>query len=165
MNRIGTKALPRGGIAALALAVGMGAQAQTTLNVSATLQEGCEVVSASAALSFGTFTPLDSTGDRLANTGSSFQVRCTSNASPSLYATGTRKLTKGGDEIGFLLSANPVAVADDLPSTLATALPLTSLAKDGTAETVTLYGRVRVDNYSNKPGGAYSSAITLQLVY
>jgi spore coat protein U-like protein len=155
----------RGAAAAMAFTFGSGAWAQTTLTVSATLQEGCEVVNGTAAMAFGSFTPLESTGDRVANTGSSFQVRCTSNASPALYATGVRKLTKGADEIPFNLSIDSGATSDDLPSTPGAALPLTSLTKNGTAQSVAIHGRIPVASFSNKPGGAYTSAITLQLVY
>jgi hypothetical protein len=157
----------RTALAAGALVCSTAAWAQgTTLNVSATLQEGCEVVNSVATLSFGMFVPLESTGDRVANTGSTFQVRCTANADPKLYATGMRKLVKaGGGEIPFNLSRVSGASTDDMPMSPGEAIALTSLVKNGSPENVLVYGRIPTSSFLNMPAGSYTAEITLNLTY
>lgn len=123
----------------------------------------CSVASG-ATLSFGTVVPLASTGDVSANSGSTFWVNCTAevSAAPLLYSASTRTLVSGANSLPFALSA---------ASSGGTPLPASSpgtplgIARNGTNQTVTLYGRIVPSNFKSLPAGSYSTSLSLTVEY
>jgi len=140
------------------------ANADSTLTVSATLTTGCEV-SATASISFGSFAALASTGDKTADSGSTFRVACSNSAAPTIYATGARSMVHNVvDLLPFYLSLSAGAASDDLPSTSGTAAALT-LTQDGDLHDVVLYAKVFAADFKALPSGAYTKDITVSVAY
>jgi spore coat protein U-like protein len=147
-------------IASMAIAAGT---ASSTVTVDATLVSACEV-STTAAIHFGNITNLLSAGDNVADSGSSFQVACSSDVAPLVSAAASRIMVNGTNNLPFNLSLTSGAIADDFPPT-ATGLAMT---KDGTLQTVTLYAKVLAANFTganNLPGGSYSKTMTVAVAY
>jgi len=121
-------------------------------------------VASTATLAFGTVTALASTGDVTANTGATFFVNCTADVTttPTLYSASTRTLVSGADSIVFSLS-----LVSPGGTELPTAPPGTTLriTKDGTHQTVPLFGRIRAANFSSLHPGSYTRAIMLTVEY
>ncbi len=121
-------------------------------------------VAPSATLSFGSIVALASTGNISTNSGSSLWVNCTSDVatSPSLYSATARTLVSGANSLAFELSASSPGGVE-----LATALPGTQLGivRNGTNQTVTLYGRIVASNFKSLRSGLYTRVITLTVVY
>jgi len=139
------------------------ANADSVMTVSATLTTGCEV-SPTAAISFGTFAALASTGDKTANSQSTFQVACSNSATPTIYATGTREMANGVNVLPFKMSLTSGAAADDLPYTSGTASTLT-LTQDGSLHDVVLYAKVLAADFKGLPSGAYTRNVTVSVAY
>lgn len=121
-------------------------------------------IASGAMLSFGAVVALASTGDVTTNSGSSFWVNCTSDvaAAPALYSATPRTLLSGANSLPFALSiVSPGGV--ELP----TASPGTqlSLARNGSNQVVTLYGKILAIHFQSLPPGMYSRSITLTLEY
>jgi spore coat protein U-like protein len=121
-------------------------------------------VASGAMLSFGAVVALASTGDVTTNSGSSFWVNCTSDvaAAPALYSASARTLLSGGNSLPFALSiVSPGGV--ELP----TASPGTQLGltRNGSNQTVTLYGKILATNFQSLSSGMYSTSLTLTLEY
>lgn len=118
----------------------------------------------SASLAFGPVIALASTVSVSTNSGTSFWVNCTADVAttPSLYSSSTRSMTNGASSLPFNLSLVSAGGAE-LPSTS----PGTSLSivKNGTNQTVTLYGRVTAASFKALSSGHYTGLITLTLVY
>jgi len=157
-------ALLSAAIASLTLGgVASAAQSDGILSVDATLVSAC-TVSAAAAISFGSFST-QTIGDTQANSGSTFQVACSSDLAPQIFAVGTRTLTEGANVLPFNLSLTLGAAADDLPTTLGAAEPL-PITQDGTPQDVILYARALTADFAGLPGGAYSAGvITVSVSY
>jgi spore coat protein U-like protein len=146
--------------AGVAMAAG---STSSTVTVDATLVSACEV-SPTAAIHFGDITTLASSGDKTANSGSTFQVACSSDVAPLISTTASRIMLFGAVPLPFNLSLTSGAAADDFPPT-ATGL---SMTKDGTLKTVTLYGKVLAANFTGanaKIAGAYTVDLTVALAY
>jgi spore coat protein U-like protein len=148
-----------------------GAMAATTsgnLVVSATLAAGCEV-STGGAISFGSIVALASTADKTADSGTTFQVACSSGVSPTISSATARSMTNGGATpklLPFNLSMTAGAAADDLPVSGTT--QALSFTKDGTLQTVTVYGRVVASNFSGTnvlPLGSYTNTMVMDVAY
>lgn len=154
---------------ALAIAANLGCSAAfaaedtSTLTVSATLTTACEV-SAASAISFGSFAALASSGDRTANSGSTFQVACSADALPTIYASGDRIMLNGTAELPFNLSLASGAAADDLPVDSASATALT-VTQDGDLHDVVLYAKTFAADFKSLPSGAYTTDVTVAVVY
>ncbi|MDO8776033.1 MAG: spore coat protein U domain-containing protein [Burkholderiaceae bacterium] len=167
MLNINSKALLRGLLVAglvsgagAAMAVG---SVSSTVTVDATLVSACEV-SPTAAIHFGNITNISSAGDKLADSGSSFQVACSSDVAPLISTTAVRTMLFGAVPLPFNLSLTAGAAADDFPPT-ATGLVMT---KNGVLQTVTLYGRVLAANFTGenaKITGAYTVNLTVDVAY
>jgi hypothetical protein len=140
------------------------ATSDSNLTVNATLTSACEV-SAGATISFGSFSTL-AAADRTADSGSTFTVACSVDMAPKIFATGTRTVINGVNTMPFNLSLTSSAEADDLPATLALAVPL-AVVQDGTAKVVPLYARLTKANFSSLPAGGYAngSAVTVSVLY
>jgi spore coat protein U-like protein len=121
-------------------------------------------VATSAQLNFGTVVALASTGDRTTNSASSFWINCNSEvtAAPQLYSAGTRVMQSGARQLPFRLSVVS-AGGSDLPATG----PGTSLgfARDGTNQTVTIYGKILASDFKSLAAGLYSTSVTLTIEY
>lgn len=156
-----------GAVAAALLLVATGTTATDvtgTVNVSATLTSACEVSASGAAISFGSIAALASTGDKEANSGSSFKVACSSSVSSVKYYSGTsRTLLKDSDSIVFDLCT----AACNGSNSLDTASPGQTLAitKDGSLQNVPLYGKISASAFAGKPAGAYSQTVTVTVSY
>ena len=138
------------------------------VNVSATLNSACEVSASGGAISFGGITNLLSAGDKTANSGSTFQVACSSDMSPTIYSTTARVMDDGATGVlPFNLSLTSGAASNDLPTAQVDGVAL-SITKDGTLKTVTLYAKVLASNFTGanaQPGGAYSKVVTVSVDY
>jgi len=121
-------------------------------------------IASGATLSFGSVVALASTGDVTTNSGSSLWVNCTSDVSttPTLYSSTTRTLVSGSNTLDFALSASsPGGI--ELP-TSSPGTPL-GIARNGSNQTVTLYGKIRAADFKSLPSGSYSRAIGLTVEY
>lgn len=121
-------------------------------------------IASGAMLSFGAMVALASTGDVTTNSGSSFWVNCTSDVAvaPALYSATPRTLLSGGNNLPFALSiVSPGGV--ELPS--ASPGAQLGLARNGSNQMVTLYGKVLAANFQSLSPGMYSRSITLTLEY
>jgi spore coat protein U-like protein len=121
-------------------------------------------VASGATILFGAIVALASTPDQVSNSGSSFWVNCTADvtSAPTLYSTSARTMTSGTHVLPFTLS-----LSASMTPTLPTTGPGTALAivRDGTNQTVTLYGRVSSSVFRSLPAGVYTSMIFLNLDY
>jgi spore coat protein U-like protein len=136
--------------------------ASGTLTADATLTSACEV-SPTSQIHFGSFDALASTGNKDANSGSSFQVACTTGLSPEIYAAASRSMSNGTDSLPFNLSLTSGG-ADDLASAAVSAQAI-SITQDGTMQDVTLYGRVLASNFASLSAGDYSGDVSVSVVY
>jgi len=137
--------------------------ANSTLTVSATLTTACDV-SPTASISFGSFAALASSNDRTADSASTFQVACSSSATPTIYATGERKMLNGANGLPFKLSLTEGADADDLPSDSGSASTFT-LTQDGSLHDVVLYAKTLAADFKGLPSGAYTTNVTVSVAY
>ena len=121
-------------------------------------------VASGATLSFGAIVALASTGDVTSNSGSSFWVNCTSDVTttPALYSATSRTLQSGSNNLPFALSGVS-AGSTELPAT-SPGMSL-GITKNGTNQTVTLYGKVLATDFRALPSGSYSRVISLTLEY
>jgi spore coat protein U-like protein len=121
-------------------------------------------IASGATLSFGSVIALASTGDVTTNSGSSLWMNCTSDVTttPALYSVTTRTLVSGVNSFPFALSASSPGGVE-----LATSSPGTPLgiAKNGSNQTVTLYGKIYNANFRALPAGAYSRVVDLTVEY
>ena len=133
------------------------------LGTSAFAVPTCTVASG-ATLSFGAIVALASTSDVTTNSGSSFWVNCTSDvaAAPALYSATARSLQSGANTLPFALSGVSPG-GSDLP----TAFPGMTLgiARNGSNQTVTLYGKVLAADFKALPSGTYTRVISLTVEY
>jgi len=144
--------LARSALFTMLAAVGVHAQAA----------EICTVASG-ATLSFGTVVALASTGNVSANSGTSFWVNChAATLPPTLHSASTRTLVSGAHALPFQLSVVS-AGGTELPTTS----PGTTLGivRNGTNQTVPLYGRITPTDFKSLPSGFYSTSITLKVEY
>jgi spore coat protein U-like protein len=121
-------------------------------------------VASGATLSFGTIPALASTGAVTTNSGSSFWVNCTSDVTttPTIYSSTARTLQSGGNSLPFSLSgASPGGT--ELP-TAYPGMPL-AITKNGSNQTVTLYGKVYPADFKALPSGYYSGVVSLTVEY
>jgi spore coat protein U-like protein len=121
-------------------------------------------VATGAQLSFGTIPALASAGDRTTDSGTSFWINCNSEvaAAPHLYSSSPRTLAAGASSLPFKLSLLSAGNADLPASSPGTALGTT---RNGTSQTVSLYGKIRAADYKSLPPGMYSTSISLTIEY
>jgi hypothetical protein len=142
------------------------ATSSSTVAVGATLVDGCEVTP-NATISFGNITTLLSTGNKMADSGSTFQVACSNGATPLIYTPDPHVMVDvatGNESLPFNLSLTAGAAGDTINST-PTGFALT---KDGTMKTVTLYARVLPANFTGgnaRTSGAYAVNLTVSVDY
>jgi spore coat protein U-like protein len=168
MFKFNSKALAVALAAAGMVSATGGAMAATTpgdLVVSATLAAGCEV-STGGAINFGSITALSSTGDKTADSGTTFQVACTSGVSPTISSATTRSMSDGAGTphlLPFNLSLTAGAATGELP-TSGTTQALT-FTQDGTLQPVTIYSRVLASNFAALPAGSYTATMIMNVAY
>jgi len=121
-------------------------------------------VAPSATLSFGSIVALASTPDVATNSGNTFWINCTNDVSttPALYSASARILASGAATLPFSLSAVAAGGAELPTHTPGTPL---GIVKNGTNQTVTLYGKVWAADFKSLPSGVYSATITLTVEY
>jgi spore coat protein U-like protein len=121
-------------------------------------------VSSSATLSFGAVVALASTGDVNSDTGSSFWVNCNAEVTspPAIYSSDVRAMTSGGRSLPFTLSVVAPG-STPLPSS-SPGTPL-AIARNGTNQVVTLYGKIRAADFKMLPGGVYTTSILMTIEY
>ena len=121
-------------------------------------------VASGATLSFGAIVALAGTGDVTSNSGTSFWINCTADVTttPALYSASARTMASGANTLPFALSAASAGGAD-LPTTSPGSL--LGIAKNGTNQTVPLYGRITASNLKSLPSGVYATSIVLTVVY
>jgi spore coat protein U-like protein len=149
--------------ASLASTSALALEDTSTMTVSANLVTACEV-SPTSSIDFGNITALLSTGNQTADSGSTFQVACSADAIPSIYASGTREMANGTDVLPFNLSLTAGAASDDLPSVSGSAASLT-VTQDGAMHDVTIYSRVAATDFQAITSGAYTTNVTVAVVY
>jgi spore coat protein U-like protein len=129
---------------------GAAGTATGTLTVNATMTSAC-TVSEAPTISF-VFGAQDA--GATANSASTFQVACSSDLTPTIYASGTRAMTNGANAMPFNLSLTTGAAADDLPTTSpGSAL---TMVQDGTLKDVPLYASVAASTFRGLEGGSYT---------
>jgi hypothetical protein len=149
-----------------ATGVAMAATAHGNLVVSATLASGCEVQA--GTISFGSIVTLASSGNQIADSGTTFKVACSSDVSPTIASTTTRSMTDGAPTpslLPFNLSMTAGAASNDLASTTPAAL---SITQNGALQTVTLYAKVLASNFTGVnalPAGVYSNTMVVDVAY
>jgi spore coat protein U-like protein len=139
-------------------------------NVNSTMAVGGAVVSACEVtgvtqLNFSALPALASGTAATGDTGSTLLVACSSDLTPMLYVVGLRSLSDGAGTphlIPFNLSLTSGAAVNDLPAVTGTDLAMT---KDGTPQTVTIYGKVLVADAQGKPTGNYTANLTVNVDY
>lgn len=121
-------------------------------------------VASGGLLSFGNVVPLASTGDIGSNTGGSFWINCNTEvtSSPAIYSASLRQMSNGAAILPFRLSVSSVGGADLAVSAPGTAL---DLARDGSNETVTIYGKILAADFKGLPSGAYSQVVMVTVEY
>ena len=121
-------------------------------------------IASGAMLSFGAVVALANTGDVTTNSGSSFWVNCTSDvaAAPTVYSATPRTLLSGGNSLPFALS-----MVSPGGTELPTASPGTQLgiARNGSNQMVTLYGKILATHFQSLSPGMYSTSIMLTIEY
>lgn len=122
------------------------------------------MVGSGAQLAFGTVVALASSPDATSDTGTGFWVNCNAEvaSAPLLYSDSGRTMSSAGGNLPFTLSlAGPGALQ------LPTASPGAALGivRNGTNQTVTLYGKIRSVDFRGLPAGVYSTTLTLTLEY
>jgi len=137
--------------------------ADSNLTVSATLTSACEVSEASS-INLGSYNALESAGDMTGDSKSTFQVACSSDLTPAIYATGNRYMANGANHItfGLGLSADD-AMEDALPAAPGGAS--FTLTKDGSLHDVVLYAYAANSAFKDKPSGAYTAPIVVSVEY
>lgn len=163
MNKKSVSLLALALAAAFSANAALAAEDTSTLSVSAELTTACEV-SAASTIDFGSFAALLSTGDKTANSGSTFQVACSASAAPTIYVSGTREMINGANALPFNLSLTSGAAADDLSGDSGAADSLT-VTQDGAMHDVVIYGRVAATDFQALPSGAYTTDVTVHVVY
>jgi spore coat protein U-like protein len=136
----------------------------STVTVGATLVAACQVTP-TATINFGSVTNLLSAGDQTADSGVTFQVACSSDASPEIFSATTRTMVNGGHTLPFSLSLTSGAGSDDFPTSAGTAL---SLTQDGTLKTVVLYAKFLAADFTGGnalPSVAYTRNLTVSVSY
>lgn len=121
-------------------------------------------VASGGTLSFGTVVALASSPDVTTNSGSSFWVNCTADVlgTPTIYSGSSRVMVSGGNSLPFSLSIQSPGGSELPTSPPGNAL---GISKNGTNETVTLYGKVFVADFKALPSGAYSVLIMMTVEY
>lgn len=154
-------------IGAMAMAGGaMAAEVTDTLTANLTLTSACEV-SPTSTIDFGSKVALASVTAATANSGSTFQVACSADATaPKIYAAVTRTMKKGGTGTGiaFNLSLTSGAAADDLPSEVGSAISVGTLTQDGAFHDVVIYGKAP-NSWAALPSGDYTGTVLLTVTY
>ncbi len=93
-----------------------------------------------------------------------FWVNCSNDVAtaPALYSATPRTLVWGTNSLAFSLSTSAPGGTE-----LSTAPPGTSLGigRDGTNQTVTLYGRILASDFRSLRAGAYARSIALTIEY
>lgn len=121
-------------------------------------------IATTASLDFGVVVPLASTGDISSNTGASLWVNCSADVAnaPAIYATATRAMVSGGNQLPFRLSTQSPGGAELPYSSPGDAL---GIDRDGTDQTVTLHGRILVEDFKALPSGQYTQVLSLTVEY
>lgn len=136
-----------------------------SVNVQTTLTAACEVSASGAAIDFGSVVALASSGNKTANSGSGFQVACSTGLTPTIYSTTTREMDDGaGHTLAFNLCLSACSGSNDLAATQEGADSL-SITQDGTLKTVALHGRILATNFQALPAGSYSKSVTVNVDY
>ncbi len=121
-------------------------------------------VASGGALAFGPVIALASTPNVSTNSGTSFWVNCTADVTttPAIYSSTTRAMVSGSSSLPFALSVispGGLELRSSSPGT-----PLT-ISKNGSNETVTLYGKIFANDFKALPAGVYVQVITLTVEY
>jgi spore coat protein U-like protein len=166
MVKFNSKALAGALVAASLVSISgasMAGSVSSSVTVDATLVSACEV-SSNAAIHFGSITNLLSAGDKLADSGTTFQIACSTDiAAPMISSATARAMVNGASNLPFNLSLTD-AVVNNFPLT-ATGLVI---VQDGTLKSVPLYAKVQAANFtgaSAKIGGAYSVPLVVIIGY
>lgn len=135
------------------------------MTVTATLTSACSV--SDSALDFGPIAALDVTADVTADTGVTLQIACTTGTTaPVIYSTSTRTMTDGSSgTLPFYLSQTAGAATNDLPTTATGETIGSSWTADGSAQVVTIYGRIPTSSFAGQPVGSYTATIIISVDY
>jgi spore coat protein U-like protein len=165
-SKVFVGALVAAGLASMSgMAMATGATSGTMV-VSATLTDACEVATG-AAIAFGSFAGLASSGDKVADSGATFQIACSKGAVPTIKSTTGNTMSDGGGTprlLPFNLSLTSGASADNMPTTAAAI----TITQDGTMQTVPLYARVLVANFTGAnalAAGTFTKTVTVDVGY
>lgn len=167
MSKLNSKVMVRvvaTAVMATASAVAGAGTAAGNLNVGATLTAGCEVQA--GAIAFGSIVALASSGDKTADSGTTFKVACSAGVTPTIASSTPRTMSDGATgSLPFQLSMTPGAGTDDFPTSTPGALTLT---KDGTLQTVMVYAKVLSTSYTGAnalSAGNYAQTLVVDVAY
>jgi spore coat protein U-like protein len=136
--------------------------ATANLTVSVTLENSCTV--SEAAMDFTNTAALLSSGDQIADTGTTLKVACTTGSSPTIWSSSPRFLVSGPNSIPFNLSQESGAALDDLP-TAAPGEAISGYIADGTEKVVPLFSKILALNFGDEPASMYTANITVSVNY
>lgn len=150
--------------------------AGATVNVSATVNSQCNVLSPSLTMAFGAVDVLASGGKDAPVT---LRVQCNKGAAAGIsadnggnFGNGTRRLTNGTDTLGYSILQPTGATFSGCPATIAAGTELGSTALDvrslwtasGGPRDITLCGRLETPQESAS-GGSYTDTVTITVSY
>jgi spore coat protein U-like protein len=131
------------------------ATATNTLNASATVTNGCRVLSVTD-ISFGSYDPTDPTDTDAAG---DFTFRCTKGTGYDIYITGSRTMTDGTDTLNFELYTDAART-----SAWQSASPgVTGTTASNAPDTRDIYGRISAQQ--NVGVGSYTGSVTITVEY
>ena len=158
-----------GALLAAGMVMGSGSVSALTatgnMTVTAILTSACSV--SDSAMDFGPIAALDVTTDKLANTGTTLQIACTTGTvTPVIYSTTTRTMTRAvSGTLPFFLSQTADAPTNALPTTATGEAIAAPWEADGAAHAVPIYGRIPTASFVGQPTGSYSATIVISVDY
>jgi spore coat protein U-like protein len=122
------------------------------------------MVGSGAQLAFGTVVALASSPDATSDTGAGFWVNCNAEvtSAPLLYSGSSRTMSSAVGNLPFTLS---LVTPGGLQLPIASPGTALGIFRNGTNQTVTLYGKIRSVDFRALPAGIYSTTVTLTLEY
>ncbi|MBA2673169.1 spore coat protein U domain-containing protein [Ramlibacter sp.] len=163
-KRILISALAAAGLASMAFS-SHAATVGGSVDVQTTLTAACEISASGAAIDFGSVVALASSGNKAANSGSGFQVACSTGLSPTIYSATTREMDDGATHtLAFNLCLSACTGSNDLASAALSADTL-SITQNGSLQTVALHGRILAANFKALPAGSYAKTVTVNVDY
>ncbi len=158
-------ALAAAGLASMAFSSHAATTVGGSVEVQTTLTAACEISASGAAIDFGSVVALASSGNQAANSGSGFQVACSTGLTPTIYSATTREMDNGGGQtLAFNLCLSACTGSNDLASAAESADTL-AITQNGSLQAVALHGRILATAFKALPAGSYAKTVTVNVDY